>query len=250
MSQWAAEYVIERIVSAHPTALRPFVLGLPTGSTPLGLYARLVSACQEGRLSFRHVITFNMDEYVGLPEDHPESYHSFMAQNLFSQVDIVPDNIHLLNGNALDLEAECRAYEQSIADVGGVDLFIGGMGVDGHIAFNEAGTSLRSRTHVQMLATSTLHANARFFSDDAYQVPRRALTVGVGTIMDAREVLVLANGHAKAHALWGAVEGPVTQQCTVSALQLHPHAIVACDELACDELRVATYKYYKDIERQ
>ena len=249
LSDWAAEYVINRILSFHPTPSRPFVLGLPTGSTPLGLYVRMVSAYKEGRVSFRDVVTFNMDEYVGLPEAHPASYHSFMERNLFSQVDLQPDHIHLLNGNAPDLEAECRDYERLIAEYGGVDLFIGGMGVDGHIAFNEPGTSLGSRTHVQLLATSTLQANSRFFSYDAFQVPRKALTVGVATVMDAREVLVLASGHAKAHALWAAVEGPVSQQSSVSALQMHPQAVVVCDEAATDELRVGTYKYFKNVER-
>ena len=137
LSEWAANHVVERINQFKPTADRPFVLGLPTGSSPEGMYAALVKANKEGRVSFRHVLTFNMDEYVGLPESHPESYHSFMARNLFDHIDIPRENVHILNGNAADLEAECASYEQKIQDAGGIDLFIGGIGPDGHIAFNE-----------------------------------------------------------------------------------------------------------------
>ena len=249
LSQWAAEHVIKRINEFQPTASHPFVLGLPTGSSPEGMYAALVKAYKEGRVSFKNVVTFNMDEYVGLPESHPESYHSFMARNLFDHIDCPKENIHILNGNAEDLDAECASYEQKIKDAGGVDLFLGGIGPDGHIAFNEPFSSLTSRTRVKSLTTDTIIANSRFFDNDVNKVPRHALTVGVGTVMDAREVMILVTGHHKARALQAAVEGPVTQAWTISALQQHPHAIIVCDEAATDELKVGTYRYFKDIEK-
>ena len=250
LSQWAAAYVISRINAARPTAEKPFVLGLPTGSSPIGMYAELSKACQEGRVSFKHVITFNMDEYVGLPEEHPESYHSFMHRNLFDNIACPKENIHILNGNAKDLAAECAAYEEAIREVGGIDLFLGGIGPDGHIAFNEPFSSLTSRTRMKTLTTDTIIANSRFFDNDVNKVPKHALTVGVGTVMDAREVMILVNGHNKARALQAAIEGPVTQAWTISALQQHPHAIIVTDESACDELKVGTYRYFKDIEKE
>ncbi len=249
LSQWAAQYVVNRINQFQPTAERHFVLGLPTGSSPEGMYAELVKANKEGRVSFKHVVTFNMDEYVGLPESHPESYHSFMARNLFDHIDVDPRNVHILNGNAEDLAQECARYEQLISEAGGIDLFLGGIGPDGHIAFNEPGSSLASRTRQKTLTTDTIIANSRFFGGDLSQVPKTALTVGVGTVMDAREVLILVNGHHKARALQAAVEGPVTHWWTISALQQHPHGIIVCDEAACEELRVGTYRYFKDIEK-
>ena len=250
LSEWAAEHVVERINAFNPTPDHKFVLGLPTGSSPEGMYACLVKANKEGRVSFKNVITFNMDEYVGLPESHPESYHSFMARNLFDHIDIPRDQIHILNGNAKDLDEECRHYEQMIEEAGGIDLFIGGIGPDGHIAFNEPGSSLCSRTRQKTLTTDTIIANARFFDGDVSKVPTTALTVGVGTVMAAREVMILVNGHHKARALQAAVEGSVNHMWTISALQMHPHGIIVCDEPATDELRVGTYKYFKDIERK
>ena len=250
MSEWAAEHVIKRINDAKPTPEKPFVLGLPTGSSPEGMYACLVKACKEGRVSFKNVITFNMDEYVGLPEEHPESYHSFMARNLFDHIDIKKENVHILNGNAADLEKECEHYEQMILDAGGIDLFIGGIGPDGHIAFNEPCSSLSSRTRQKTLTTDTIIANCRFFDNDVNKVPKSALTVGVGTVMDAKEVMILVNGHHKARALQAAVEGPVTHYWTISAQQTHRHGIIVCDEAATDELKVGTYKYFKDIEKK
>ena len=249
MSRWAAEHVIKRINEANPTAEKPFVLGLPTGSSPEGMYACLVKANKEGRVSFKNVITFNMDEYVGLAEDHPESYHSFMARNLFDHIDIKRENIHILNGNAKDLAAECAHYEQMIEEAGGIDLFLGGIGPDGHIAFNEPGSSLTSRTRQKTLTTDTIIANARFFEGDTNKVPKTALTVGVGTVMAAKEVMILVNGHAKCRALQAAVEGSVNHMWTISALQMHQHGIIVADDAACDELKVGTYRYFKDIEK-
>lgn len=249
MSKWAANHIIERIRSFAPTEDRPFVLGLPTGGTPLGTYAELIRRHKAGEVSFRHVITFNMDEYIGIPRDHEQSYYSFMWTNFFSHIDILPENAHILNGNAEDIEAECERYEAKIKEVGGIDLFMGGIGPDGHIAFNEPGSSLTSRTRVKSLTTDTIIANSRFFDNDLNKVPKTAVTVGVGTVMDAREVMILANGHNKARAIREAVEGPVSQRWTITCLQLHPHGIIVCDEEACDELTVGTYRYFKDIEK-
>ena len=249
MSQWAANYVVERINAAKPTKEKPFVLGLPTGSSPIGMYRALVKAYQEGKVSFKNVLTFNMDEYVGLPEEHPESYHSFMFSNLFNHIDCPKENIHILNGNAKDLAAECAHYEQMIAEAGGIDLFLGGIGPDGHIAFNEPGSSLNSRTRQKTLTTDTIIANSRFFDNDINKVPKTALTVGVGTVMAAKEVMILVNGHAKCRALQAAVEGSVNHMWTISALQMHQHGIIVADDAACEELKVGTYRYFKDIER-
>ena len=249
MSKWAANHIIERIRTFAPTEERPFVLGLPTGGTPLGTYAELIRRHRAGDVSFRHVITFNMDEYIGLPKEHEQSYYSFMWTNFFSHIDILPENAHILNGNAEDIEAECERYEAKIKEVGGIDLFMGGIGPDGHIAFNEPGSSLTSRTRVKSLTTDTIIANSRFFDNDLNKVPKTAVTVGVGTVMDAREVMILANGHNKARAIREAVEGPVSQRWTITCLQLHPHGIIVCDEEACDELTVGTYRYFKDIEK-
>ncbi|MDN5554406.1 glucosamine-6-phosphate deaminase [Prevotella sp.] len=248
LAEWAAEHVIKRINDFNPTPQKKFVLGLPTGSSPIGMYKKLIQAYNEKRVSFKNVVTFNMDEYVGLPAEHPESYHSFMHNNLFKHIDCPNENIHILNGNAADLEAECANYEKQIEEAGGIDLFIGGVGVDGHIAFNEPGSSLSSRTRQKTLTKETRIINSRFFDNDMNKVPAYALTVGVGTVMDAREVMVLVNGHAKARALQAVVEGGVSQMFTISALQMHQHGIIVCDEAATDELKVGTYRYFKDIE--
>jgi len=249
MSQWAANYVAKKINAFQPKESNPFVLGLPTGSSPLGMYRELVKLNQAGKVSFRNVVTFNMDEYVGIPEDHPESYHSFMWNNFFSHIDIKKENVNILNGNAPDLAAECARYEEKIKNYGGIDLFLGGIGPDGHIAFNEPGSSLTSRTRMKELTTDTIIANSRFFENDVNKVPKTALTVGVGTVMDAKEVLILVNGHNKARALLHVIEKPISHMWTVSALQMHQHGIIVCDDLACDELKVGIYRYFKDIER-
>jgi len=250
LSAWAANYIVRKIKAFDPSPERPFVLGLPTGSSPLGTYRELVSMYRKGMVSFKNVITFNMDEYVGIPEDHPQSYHYFMQENFFRHIDIDPDNIHLLNGNASDPVAECVAYEEAITKAGGIHLFMGGVGPDGHIAFNEPGSSLVSRTRIKTLTTDTLLANARFFENDISRVPKTALTVGIGTIMDAGEVLILVNGHGKARALYHAVEGAVSHMWTVTALQMHPKAIIVCDESAAAELKTETVKYFRDIEKE
>ena len=249
LSNWAANYVVDKINEAKPTADKPFVLGLPTGSSPLGMYKALVEAYKAGKVSFENVVTFNMDEYIGIAEDHPESYHSFMWNNFFSHINIKKENVNILNGNAKDLKKECEDYEAKIKAIGGIDLFLGGIGPDGHIAFNEPGSSLSSRTRIKTLTTDTIIANSRFFDNDINKVPKTALTVGVATVMDAKEVLILVNGHGKARALREAVEGAISQMWTITALQMHPHGIIVTDEDACADLKVSTYKYFKDIEK-
>jgi glucosamine-6-phosphate deaminase len=249
MSKWIACYVARKINLNKPTPENPFVLGLPTGSSPLGTYRELVKLYQAGKVSFQNVVTFNMDEYVGLPEDHPESYHYFAKHNFFKHIDIPPENTHILDGNAPDLQKECEDFENKIEAVGGIDLFLGGIGEDGHLAFNEPGSSLTSRTRIKTLTLDTRIANSRFFDNDISQVPETALTVGLGTIMAAQEVLIMINGYKKARALYQVVERGVNHMWTGSMLQLHQHGIIVCDNEATMELKVGTVKYFKDIER-
>ncbi len=249
VAKWSASYIVRRINESGNSALKPFVLGLPTGSTPLGTYAELIRIYREGKVSFKNVVTFNMDEYVGIPKDHPQSYYTFMWDNFFSHIDIPAENVNILNGNALNLKDECADYEARIKAFGGIDLFMGGIGEDGHIAFNEPGSSLSSRTRDKALNQDTILVNSRFFDNDVNKVPKFALTVGVGTVMDSREVLILVTGHNKARALRQAVEEGVNHMWTISALQLHPHGLIICDEASTVELKVGTYRYFKDIEK-
>jgi len=248
VSIWTARYVAKRIKEFNPSPEKPFVIGLPTGSSPIGIYRELVKFHKAGDLSFANVVTFNMDEYVGLAEDHSESYHYFMWNQLFRHVNIPKENVNILNGNATNLEAECRAYEAKIESYGGIELFLGGIGPDGHIAFNEPGSSLASRTRIKTLTMDTRIANSRFFGGNVENVPKTALTVGVGTVMDAREVLIIVTGYSKSRALKMVVEESVNHMWTVSALQLHPKGIIVCDDDATMELKVGTVKYFKDIE--
>ena len=249
VAQWAAAYIVSEIKAKAARTDAPFVLGLPTGSTPLETYRELIRLHKAGEVSFKNVVTFNMDEYVGLEESHPESYHSFMWNNFFSHIDIDKNNVHILNGNAEDLMAECQAYEEAIVAAGGIDLFMGGVGEDGHIAFNEPFSSLQSRTRIKTLTSDTIAVNSRFFGGDISKVPTQALTVGVATILDARKVMILATGPKKARALRHAIEGSYNHQWTLSALQTHPAGIIVCDDRAAEELKVVTYRYFKDIEK-
>lgn len=245
---WAAHYIARKINEKAAVSSKPFVLGLPTGSTPLATYAELARMVKAGEVSFKNVISFNMDEYVGIPESHPESYHSFMHKNLFDNIDEPAENIHILNGNAPDLDAECAAYEQAIKDAGGIDLFLGGIGEDGHMAFNEPFSPLNSRTRVVTLTEDTIIVNSRFFGGDTSLVPKQAMSVGVGTVMDSKEVLILAFGHKKARAVRDAIEGPLSHMCTVSALQNHSAGWMVCDEAAVGEIKLDSYKYFKAVE--
>ncbi len=248
VSKWAANYVASKIIEFNPSAEKPFVLGLPTGSSPMGMYKELIELNKKKIVSFKNVVTFNMDEYVNIPKEHPESYYSFMWNNFFSNVDVQKENVHILDGNAADLEKECRDYEIKIRSYGGINLFVGGIGPDGHIAFNEPGSSLGSRTRLKTLTKDTIIANSRFFDNDVTKVPKMALTVGVKTVMDAEEVLIIINGYKKARALAKVVEEGVNHMWTVSALQLHPKGLIVCDDEATYELKVGTVQYFKDIE--
>ncbi len=249
-SKWAANYVAYKIKSFRPTAKKPFVLGLATGSSPLGMYEELIAMHRAGKLSFANVVTFNMDEYIGLGPNDPQSYYSYMYQNFFNHIDIPKANIHLLNGLTKDYLSECESYEANIKRYGRIHLQIGGVGSDGHIAFNEPGSSLSSRTRVKTLTSETIEANSRFFGGDKSKVPTTVLTVGIGTIMDAEEVLIIATGDKKARALHHAVEGSINHMWPISVLQMHQHGIIVCDEPATNELKADTVRYFKDIEKQ
>ncbi len=246
MSKWAANAVAEKIKKQEKT--KPFVLGLPTGSTPQGVYRLWVEAKEKGLLSFSNVVTFNMDEYVGLSPDDENSYHVFMYRNLFDLVDIPKENVHILDGTAIDLEGECQAYESAITAAGGIALFLGGIGRDGHIAFNEPYTPFTSRTGVRTLTADTVAANARFFGNDEGRVPKRALSVGIGTVMDAGEVMILASGRNKAHAVWETVEGPISHKCPASVLQLHENVTLVCDGEAASELSKDAVRFFRETE--
>lgn len=247
ISRWTAKYIAKKINDFKLSEENPYVLGLPTGSSPIGTYKELVDLYNERKLSFKNVVTFNMDEYVGLAEDHPESYRNFMQRHLFNHINIHEENIHIPDGNAPDLLQECDDYEEKINSFGGIQLFLGGMGADGHIAFNVPGSSLSSRTRLVNLNYETIAANARFFDDDLTKVPKQALTVGVQTIMDACEVVIIVSGFQKARALQHVVEGGVNHMWTLSALQNHPNAIIVCDEKATWELKVGTVNYFKEL---
>ncbi len=237
VGRWAAHYIADRIRAFAPSAERPFVLGLPTGSSPQACYRELIALYQAGTLSFRHVVTFNMDEYVGLPPEHPQSYHHFMHENLFRHVDIHPEHIHIPDGNAPDLAAECRRYEAAIRHYGGIHLMLGGVGGNGHLAFNEPMSPFDSRTRLCTLTDTTRQHNARFFGHDPDRVPRQALTMGLGTLLEAKEVMILVTGQHKALALQAAVEGDVSPRWPVSVLQRHPGCIMVCDIAATTALR-------------
>ena len=220
------------------------VLGLATGSTPVGMYDEMAKAVKAKKVSYKQVKSWNLDEYYGLAGTHDQSYRYFMNENLFKKIDIQLKNTHVLNGLAKDLEKECRAYEKQIKAAGGIDLQVLGIGSDGHIAFNEPGTSLKSRTGVVYLTPSTIKDNARlFFKGKEKEVPTRALSMGVGTICEARKIVLLAFGENKQNAVKGCVEGPVSQFCTASALQEHNDCWIFCDEAAAKKLTLR--KYYQ-----
>jgi len=241
MSERAAEITIAAL-----KAKAKAVLGLATGSTPVGLYQRLIKAHEKSGLDFSQVVTFNLDEYVGLAPDHEQSYRRFMDENLFNYINVKRSNTHVPDGLAAPLLKHCKKYEQMMRKAGGVDLQVLGIGRDGHVAFNEPGTSLGSRTHVVALTAETIQDNARFF-DRAEDVPRFAVTMGVGTILEARKCLTLASGASKADAVKATVEGPITSQITASALQLHPDTVVVVDEAAAAKLqRRDFYRWQQD----
>lgn len=230
MSREAATLIADRI-HRKPN----LVLGLATGSTPLGLYKELIRMHKEEGLSFAKVTTFNLDEYIGLPRTHNQSYYYFMWENLFKHIDIDRRYIYVPNGMATDIEGHCDWYENEIKRLGGIDLQVLGIGANGHIAFNEPGSSLGSRTRIKTLTEQTVKDNARFFKTIA-EVPKTAITMGIGTIMEAREVVLLANSTSKARAIKEAVEGPVTGMVPASIIQMHRKAYVIVDKAAASTL--------------
>jgi glucosamine-6-phosphate deaminase len=231
MSTLAAQ-LIAKVVREKPDC----VLGLATGSTPVGTYKELIRMHKEEGLDFSRVVTFNLDEYIGLPPEHDQSYFYFMHDNLFNHINIKPENIHLPPGTDEDIEAACERYEQMIRDAGGIDIQLLGIGANGHIAFNEPGSSLGSRTRVKTLDDKTIEDNSRFF-DSIEDVPRYAVTMGIGTIMDSRSLLLLANKANKAHAISITVEGPVTALVPATVVQLHPKATIIVDQDAATDLK-------------
>jgi glucosamine-6-phosphate deaminase len=240
-----------RIV-AHAVNIRSHVtLGLATGSTPIGMYHELVRLHREEGLDFSRVVTFNLDEYLGLPLQHPQSYHAYMARHFFDHVNVRPENIHMPEGTLRESYDEyCAWYERRIREAGGIDLQIVGIGKEGHLGFNEAGSSLNSRTRLKTLATQTRKDNRRFFGPHE-EVPECAITMGVSTILEARKLLLLASGGHKAHAVAAAVEGPVTASVTASVLQFHPQVTVLVDQEAAARLRhIDDYRRTMDMTRK
>ena len=233
----AGARLIARLVREKPGA----VLGLATGGTPLPLYRELIRMHREEGLDFSKVTTFNLDEYLGLAPDHPQSYHHFMRENFFDHINIQPPNTHIPDGMTTDVPVCCADYERRIADAGGIDLQILGIGSDGHIGFNEPASSFASRTRIKTLTKETLRDNARFFEDNPDRVPRHCITMGIGTIMDTRCVLLLAFGSSKAAAIAGTVEGPVSAILPASILQHHPDAKILLDSPAAATLQRADY---------
>ncbi len=236
-----ASYVKYKIQNFVPTEKKPFfVLALPTGGTSVDLYKNLVKFYKDGLLNFDNVVTFNLDEYVGLPAAHPESYHSFMATNFFEHIKINKEQINILDGNAKNLETECQNYEQKIKDCGGIDLFIGGVGENGHIAFNEPGSAFDSKTRIVNLTESTIKANSRFFDGNINLVPTKTLTMGLGTIMAAKEVIIMATGIKKADSVYHAFEDKANINYPITVLQKHPRAFIITDKAAASNLSSAT----------
>lgn len=213
------------------------VLGLATGSTPVGMYHQLIKMYQNKEIDFEQVKTFNLDEYVGLDENHPQSYHAFMYQNLFDHVNVKKENIHLPDGQASNLEQECADYEKKISEAGGIDFQVLGIGHNGHIGFNEPKTPFESQTHVVDLDQRTIEANSRFF-DSIDQVPRKALSMGIKTIMQAKRIMLMATGADKAEIIAKALQGPVDPDVPASVLQLHPYLTVILDKEAASKLNL------------
>ena len=220
-----SEYACARLIAKMgETVRRPFVLGLPTGGTPVGMYRKIA----EKHIDFSNIITFNMDEYIGLSKDNVNSFYHFMDENLYSKVNLDPSHINIPDGTAADIERECAEYEKKITAAGGIDLFFGGVGSNGHIAFNEPGSSFSSRTRVIELTEKTIRDNSRFFADPS-EVPKKAISVGIATILSARELVFLATGENKARAVKTAVEGEISEKCPVTALRKHGNATLVVD---------------------
>lgn len=245
---WAAAYLRESINNFEPTVNKNFILGLPTGGTALDFYKNLIQLNKKQQLSFKHVTTFNMDEYINLDKNHPQSYWTYMHQNFFNHIDIDLHKVNIPNGNAEDIKLECLNYEKKINQAGGINIFFGGLGENGHIAFNEPFSSFASKTRDKELNENTRLANSRFFDNDINQVPKSAITVGIDTLLQSKEVVLMVCGNKKAKALQLCIEGAVSHMVPASVLQMHKKAIIVADEEACEELKLVTYKFFNTLK--
>lgn len=248
MSEWAAKYIAYSIKKHRPTPKNPFVLGIPSGSTPLKMFEILAKMYKDGEISFANVIFFAMGEYIGVGAGNENGFQYFLWDKFLKYVNVKKEHAHFLDGLTTNYAKECATYEKAIKDCGGVDLFVGGVGEDGHIAFNEPYSSLKSRTRAKLLTPSTIKANSRFFDNDESKVPPMVLTIGIDTMMEAKEVMILACGNKKAAALHHAIEGSITHVWPVSILQNHPHGIIVCDDDAAQGLSEEIVQYFKDID--
>ena len=242
VAEYGANIFIEQLQTKTKS-----VLGLATGSTPVALYQNLINAFQQQQITFKDAITFNLDEYLGLHGSHPQSYRYFMNNTLFKYIDIDINQTYIPDGDTKDPIATCYDYENKIKSVGGIDIQLLGIGRNGHIGFNEPSSGLMSRTRVKTLTQETIHDNARFFDKDEYQ-PHLSLTMGTGTILDSRKVVLLAIGKEKSEAIANTIEGPLTASCPASALQLHKNAIIVIDKEAASKLK--NVNFYKHVEKE
>jgi glucosamine-6-phosphate deaminase len=249
LSQWAANYVTYMINKHRPTPKNPFVLSLPSGSTPLGMFDILAKYYREGKISFENVVFFGTGEYIGLGAGDEHGFQYYLWDKFLKYVNIKKEHVHFLNGLTTNYAKECADYEKAIQTCGGINLFIGGVGEDGHIAFNEPYSSLNSKTRAKLLTPGTRKANSRFFDNDISKVPPTVLTIGIETMMQAEEVLILASGSQKAKAVSKAIEGAVTHVWPISVLQMHTHAVIACDNHAAAQLSAETLNYFQEIEQ-
>ncbi|MGL5253861.1 MAG: N-acetylglucosamine-6-phosphate deacetylase [Brevinema sp.] len=247
---WTAYYIAKTILESSPSKEKPFTLGISVGFSMLPMYRRLIQFHKDGVLSFENVHFFTTGEYVGLPDGHPSLCREFISEHFFNHIAVEEQNIHFLNGHASDLKKESAQYEDLIKEMGGIRLWIAGLGDDGHLGFNEQGSSLQSRTRNKTLSFNTRVALSKFFDGDINQVPFQGLTIGIGTILDAHEIILLAEGKQKAKALALTVEGGVSHMYPASSLQMHPHCTVCADEEAVGNLRVQTYRYHKEVEKR
>ncbi|ADV33720.1 glucosamine-6-phosphate deaminase [Candidatus Blochmanniella vafra str. BVAF] len=248
VAQWVSDYIVWKINYFKPTKINPFILGLPTGNTPIKTYKKLIKIHQNGQVSFKHVIIFTMDEYLGLSREDQRSYCKFIHNTFADHIDILKENVNFLNGNAEDLHLECERYEKKIKSYGSVHLFVGGVGKDGHLAFNEPGSSFSSRTRIKNLSKDTRISNAQFFNNNIDCVPKLALTIGLATLLESQEILIIATGQDKAIAVQAAIEGNINHMWPISCLQLHQKSILVCDDSSSIELKLKTIKYFQELE--
>lgn len=248
VAQWVANYIVYCINLFTPTPENPFILSIPAGDTPIKTYNILIQMYQSSQVSFKNVVIFIMDEYYGISYNDSHSYCSFIYKNFINHVDIIHENVNILRGNVDNIHNECEQYEKKIVSLGGIHLFIGGVGKNGHLAFNEPGSSLNSRTRITDLSINTRLSNAKFFDNNINSVPKFALTLGIATLLESKEIIIIATGTNKALAVQAAIEGSINHMWTISYLQLHPKSILVCDELSTIELKVKTVKYFRELE--